>query len=130
MVAGQAGKRPAYVIGKGSGAFRPRPKSVNIPTSQQLGVWNQMWKPGQSGNPSGRPREKAFADMLRLALKDTDKDGKLKLRKIAEKLIECAINGEAWAIQQIGDRLDGRPQQEATVGALSQASAEDLREDS
>ena len=78
-----------------------------------------MWKPGQSGNPSGRPREKAFADMLRLALKEPDKDGKLKLRKIAEKLIECAIKGESWAIQQIGDRLDGRPHQEATDGPIA-----------
>ena len=87
-----------------------------------------MWKPGQSGNPSGRPREKVFADMLRLALNDTDADGKRKLRKIAEKLIECSLKGESWALQMIGDRLDGKPHQEATV-ALSQASVPDLSDD-
>src|SRR5262245_12122267 len=31
-----------------------------------------------------------------------------KLRRIAEKLAECALNGEPWAICQVADRIDGK----------------------
>jgi hypothetical protein len=30
------------------------------------------------------------------------------LRRIAEKLAECALNGEPWAISQVADRIDGK----------------------
>lgn len=74
------------------------------------------WKSGQSGNLKGRPTsEKAFADALRLAVNATDETGTKKIRVIAEKLTECAMNGEGWAIQQVADRLDGKPAQESTV---------------
>ena len=31
-----------------------------------------------------------------------------KIRRIAEKLAECALNGEPWAIAQVADRIDGK----------------------
>jgi hypothetical protein len=31
-----------------------------------------------------------------------------KLRRIAEKLVESALNGEPWAICQVADRIDGK----------------------
>src|SRR5262249_27095664 len=31
-----------------------------------------------------------------------------KMRRIAEKLAECALNGEPWAISQVADRIDGK----------------------
>jgi hypothetical protein len=31
-----------------------------------------------------------------------------KMRRIAEKLVECALNGEPWAISQVADRIDGK----------------------
>src|SRR5262249_9467219 len=34
--------------------------------------------------------------------------GHRKLRRIAEKLAECAPNGEPWAICQVADRIDGK----------------------
>lgn len=70
------------------------------------------WKPGQSGNPRGRLSEKLFADAVRIAVNEEDPiSGKRKLRRIAEKLVELALEGEAWAIQQVADRLDGKPAQ-------------------
>ena len=70
------------------------------------------WKKGQSGNPLGRPKEKAFADTIRMVLaEDCPKTGKRKLRRLAEKLYEQAMKGEAWAMCQIADRLDGKPAQ-------------------
>jgi hypothetical protein len=74
------------------------------------------WKKGQSGNPFGRPPgEKEFAAQLRIVLAEpadkSDPEGVRKLRRIAEKLAECALNGEPWAIAQVADRLDGKPTQ-------------------
>jgi hypothetical protein len=74
------------------------------------------WKKGQSGNPLGRPKEKAFADTIRMVLaEDCPKTGKRKLRRLAEKLYEQAMKGEAWAMCQIADRLDGKPAQASTL---------------
>jgi Family of unknown function (DUF5681) len=71
------------------------------------------WKKGQSGNPLGRlPGEKQFADQLRIVLAEpvdkNDPKSVRKLRRIAEKLAECALNGEPWAISQVADRIDGK----------------------
>jgi hypothetical protein len=64
----------------------------------------------------GRPlSEKSFANNLRIAVTADDRDGVQKLRKIAERLTESALAGEAWAIQMIADRLDGKPAQ-AIIG--------------
>lgn len=73
------------------------------------------WQKGQSGNPRGGPKDKAFADALRLAVNENHPSGKRKLRVIAEKLVEQALDGQGWAIQQVADRLDGKPAQESTV---------------
>lgn len=71
---------------------------------------------GKSGNPGGRPKDKAFADAVRLVMSEDDPvRGKRKLRCLAEKLYEEAMNGEGWAFQQIGDRLDGKPAQDTTL---------------
>jgi len=75
-----------------------------------------MFVKGKSGNPGGRSTEKPFTDALRAALNQTDPKAKRKnLLLVADKLVECAINGESWAIQQVADRLDGKPAQESTV---------------
>lgn len=73
---------------------------------------------GNRANPGGRPKEKAFTDALRIELNRETGDGvgkRKKLNAIAEKLVACALNGESWAIQQVADRLDGKPAQEANV---------------
>lgn len=64
---------------------------------------------------SGRPpKERSFANMLNIALKQADGVGldgapNTKLRQIAEKLVEQAIAGEGWAIKEVADRTDGKP---------------------
>lgn len=68
-----------------------------------------MWKPGQSGNPSGAQREKKFLAALERAILQDDG---VKLRAAAEKLLDCAVEGESWAIQQLADRLDGKASQQ------------------
>jgi hypothetical protein len=74
------------------------------------------WTKGKSGNPAGRPpSEKAFADLLRIAIKEPNAEGVPKLRSIVDQLVNAALDGESWAMQMIADRLDGKPAQESTV---------------
>ena len=71
------------------------------------------FKKGISGNPGGRSGVKIFSDALRLELNRIDPSDKMKRKKVnklAEKLVECAIEDkQAWAFQQIADRLEGKP---------------------
>lgn len=73
------------------------------------------FRKGISGNPGGRSREKIFSDALRLELSrvdPTDKDKRKKINRLAEKLVECAIEDkQSWAFQQIVERLEGKPVQ-------------------
>jgi hypothetical protein len=61
------------------------------------------------GRPIGSVnREKPFTTALRVALLS---NGGRRLRVIAERLAEKAEQGDLAAIQQIADRLDGKPSQ-------------------
>ena len=69
--------------------------------------------PIESNNKVGAPegndnakKGKMFYDQLRKILVQNDQ---FKLRKISEKLAEAAEKGEAWAIKEIMDRMDGKP---------------------
>ena len=83
---------------------------------------------GKSGNPAGRmlggQAEKQFYEALRLVANRTDTDGKKKLLKIAETLVDKAIAGESWAVCQFADRIDGKPAQEATLTINNQSLTE------
>ena len=61
------------------------------------------FKRGISGNPGGRSGEKIFTDALRLELNridPNDKEKRKKVNRLAEKLVECAIEDkQAWAFQ-------------------------------
>lgn len=61
--------------------------------------------------PKGAWSEKKFRDALNLAVTEEGPGGVRKIRLIADKLVEAALNGEVQAIKEIGDRLDGKPAQ-------------------
>jgi hypothetical protein len=63
------------------------------------------------GNQNGK-KGKLFYDALRIALVQEDKK---KLRKITDKLVESAENGEPWAVKEIMDRMDGKPVQSTEI---------------
>lgn len=72
------------------------------------------WRPGQSGNPSGRPRgsKSGTAALRRMARAFVDpKSGLSAEELIASKLIAAAIDGNLQAIKEFYDRLEGRPGQ-------------------
>ena len=61
----------------------------------------------------GQQRDKPFRDALRLAIADAD-DNPRKLRLVAEKLVDRALEGDVQAIKEVADRLDGKPAQALT----------------
>ena len=86
--------------------------------------------PFQPGNKlaKGGRKEKPFADALRMALAAAGDDHKA-LREIAAKVIDMAKAGDMQAIQQIADRLDGKPAQESTVTIDDKRDATDWTRD-
>lgn len=63
--------------------------------------------------PVGSTNEKSWRYALVKAVnRRTDGKGSpKKLDKIADKCANEAMNGESWAIREVGDRLDGKPAQ-------------------
>lgn len=65
---------------------------------------------------AGRPpKEKSFANMLNIAIREANEEGVTKLREVADALVREAIAGNVVAIKEIADRLDGKVPQ-AVVG--------------
>lgn len=61
------------------------------------------------------PKEKSFANMLNIAIKEAHDEGRDKLRAVADALVAKAIAGDVPAMKEIADRLDGKVPQ-ALVG--------------
>jgi hypothetical protein len=79
---------------------------------------------GRSG--TNRNKEKPFADALRMEIAAAGDDHK-QLRKIAAKTLALAETGEAWAVQFVADRLDGKPAQAVEMsGSLEMTHEERL----
>ena len=71
-------------------------------------------------NLKGVKSDKLWRDQIRLAVNelrdDPDNGTKTKaLRMLAKKLVSRALDGDMVAMKEIGDRLDGRPNQALTV---------------
>jgi hypothetical protein len=60
------------------------------------------------GNTNSRLDNRLWANTIRRAV--VQEDG-AKLRRIAEKLLALAEDGDIQAMKEIGDRLDGKPAQ-------------------
>lgn len=67
--------------------------------------------PFDAGNKLGA-KSRLFDGALRRAI--AQDDGK-RLRAAAEQLLTLASNGEAWAIKELADRLDGKAHQSVSV---------------
>lgn len=70
------------------------------------------FQPGQSGNPTGRAKDKIWTDALRRALLRKEKgEDKQAIEKLADKCLALAMAGDVSALKEIGNRLDGMPVQ-------------------
>ena len=74
------------------------------------------------GNQNGK-KGKLFYDALRIALLQEDRK---RLRNITDKLVKAAENGDAWAVKEIMDRMDGKPVQATEISGTDGAPM-DLR---
>lgn len=77
------------------------------------------WKPGQSGNPSGRPKRQPISDAYR-KIADRPFNEKTKNRKrpgatfaehAAHQQFLCAIAGDTAAIKEIREAIEGKSTQ-------------------
>ena len=58
--------------------------------------------------------EKVWADAVRRAVyrRIENEEGKpQKIERLADKLVEFAMDGQGWAFKEIGERLDGKAPQ-------------------
>lgn len=46
-----------------------------------------------------------------------------KIERLADQLVDFALEGQGWAMQEIGNRLDGRPAQSVSVGGEGEGGA-------
>jgi hypothetical protein len=60
------------------------------------------WKPGESGNPGGKPRRKPLTDALELEL--TPEVCKI----IAQRMVEKAKEASVPHFSEVADRVEGR----------------------
>lgn len=65
----------------------------------------------EKGNQLGA-KARLFDGALKRAIAQDDGQ---RLRDAAEKLLTLAANGEAWAIKELADRLDGKAQQNVSI---------------
>lgn len=61
-----------------------------------------------------------------VAIKRTDAEGRTVLAKIAQKVVEAAMEGDMQAIKEIGDRIDGKAPQSLDVTTHNERAIEDL----
>ena len=66
------------------------------------------WQPGQSGNPSGRPKAMLTAAIRQLITPEV-------ARQLAEVVIRKSLEGEYPWMALLYDRLEGRPVQRAAI---------------
>src|SRR5262249_28738519 len=77
----------------------------------------KRYKPGESGNPNGRPKRTRLTEALLAQLEQTAPNEDTVAECIARALILEALKGNVQAIREIGDRTEGKPRQQLDVNA-------------
>lgn len=76
------------------------------------------FKPGQSGNPAGRPKSITLSEAFRRQLSQPmpdDPEGRTFAEVIAERMCVAASNGDVSAAREIADRVEGKPRQSVNL---------------
>lgn len=111
----KAGKRiPPHNRGKAGESKQESQRLANLAKGAPY-----RWKPGQSGNPGGRPKTKVISKACRelLALDvPGDRRGRTYAEKIVAKWAKLALHGSLVAGQMLADRAEGRPRQTIDIG--------------
>jgi hypothetical protein len=76
------------------------------------------FQPGQSGNPSGRPKSRSLSRAYREKLDQLvpgDAEGRPYAQMVADTLVKRAMKGEVSACAELADRCEGRPLQALAI---------------
>ena len=77
------------------------------------------FKPGQSGNPGGRPKTKLLTQAYRELLEQVDpKERKTLAEILARKAVQQALKGNLAALKEITDRTEGKSVQPLSHSGL------------
>lgn len=72
------------------------------------------FKPGQSGNPRGRPKETSLTAYARLLVKQAD-----RRKKIVKAWLNKAESGDLKALEMLLERLDGKVKDTLAVEGIA-----------
>jgi hypothetical protein len=78
-----------------------------------------LWKPGQSGNPAGKPKgARHFSTLIRDAITKVAEDtGTRDDEEIVKALVRKAKEGDLKAVDMVLDRVDGKAEQTINLDA-------------
>jgi hypothetical protein len=87
------------------------------------------WKPGESGNPGGRPRTKSITEELQRLLDQEapQSSGRTWASVIAGALLAKARKGDVRAIAELANRIEGKPFQTVDLTMDTSGLAERLQ---
>jgi hypothetical protein len=71
--------------------------------------------PFQKGNKLGKGRPPDQISWRSTLTKAIKQDNAQRVRNAAEKLLDLAASGEAWAIKELAERLDGKSSQSMVI---------------
>lgn len=99
--------RPREPKAANSEGNSPKPKR-RLPEALE----RNKFKPGHSGNPSGRPKSRTLTAALRALLEEEDpRRLRTRAEALARKIVAQALKGDIRAATLIGDRTEGKPPQ-------------------
>jgi len=100
-------KRHARTESKFPPENRGKTAGINLTRGQAF-----RFKPGQSGNPGGRPRTAKLSEACRAKLASVvpgDATGRTYAEAIADTLAQRAVKGDLRAVEELANRAEGRP---------------------
>lgn len=66
------------------------------------------FKPGQSGNPGGRPKGTSVTAILNRKLAEEDDDGRTNAEKVACVILAMALEGDPRFVEMVLQRTEGK----------------------
>ena len=86
------------------------------------------FKPGQSGNPNGRPKKlDSLQRIIEQVMNEPGKGGKPAIYNIVHALIQKAEKGDIRAIQEILDRYYGKPKSSLEIESNINSNYVDIK---